>query len=116
MFEVFIRNARTDRYNIMCSIYEYEKEYQSSCDDVISGGGCPLPSHSTTEALDLLGATIGFIGFWIKALEHNFIKRCNMYLFNMNKLIQKTPVELPKQPSPKEKRESLLHAFSGGSF
>ena len=52
VFEVFIINARTDRYNIMYSIDAYERENQpSSYDDVISGGGCPLPSNSTTSAL-----------------------------------------------------------------
>ena len=25
LFEVFIRNARTDRYNIICYIYSHEK-------------------------------------------------------------------------------------------
>ena len=28
LFEGFIRNARNDRYNIMCSIGAHEKEYQ----------------------------------------------------------------------------------------
>ena len=28
LFEVFIINARTDRYHIMCSIDEHEKEHQ----------------------------------------------------------------------------------------
>ena len=52
VFEEFIVNARTDRYNIMCSIYAYARYHQSStCDDGISGGGCPLPTNSTTEAL-----------------------------------------------------------------
>ena len=48
VFEVFIINARIDRYNIMCSINTHEKEHQSSCDYGISGGGFPLPSKSTT--------------------------------------------------------------------
>ena len=49
LFEAFIINARTD---IMCSIDLYERENQSSsCDDVSSGGGCPLPITSTNEAL-----------------------------------------------------------------
>ena len=61
VFEGFIRNARTDRYNIMCYIDVHEKEHQSSCDDGSSSGVCPIPSNSTTEALDLLGATIYFI-------------------------------------------------------
>ena len=67
LFEGFIRNAQTDRYNIMCSIYSHEKEHHSSCDDSSSGWGCPLPSNSTTGALDLLCATIYFNDCWIKA-------------------------------------------------
>ena len=39
-----------------------------------------------------------------------------MYGFIMKKLMQKIPVELPKQPSPKEKRKSLLHAIGGGWY
>ena len=31
----FIINARTDRYNIMCSIDAYEKQHSPSCDDGI---------------------------------------------------------------------------------
>ena len=38
VFEVFTRNARTDRYNITCSIDAHLKEHQSSCDDCICGG------------------------------------------------------------------------------
>ena len=102
MFEGFIRNERTDRYIIMCSIDVHERENQSFCNDGISGGGCPLPSNSTTEAFDLIGTIIYFIGCWLKALEHNFTERCNMYVFNMKQLLQKTPVKLSKQPSPKK--------------
>ena len=51
-----------------------------------------------------------------KALEHIFIERCNIYVFNINKLFQKIPVEIPKQPSQKEKCKSLLHAIVGGWY
>ena len=73
VFEGFIRNTRTERYNIICSIDAHEKEHQSSCDDGSSGGGFPIPSNSTTEVLNSLGATMDFIGCCLKALEHNFI-------------------------------------------
>ena len=43
--EGFIRNARTDRYNIMCSIDAHEKEHSWSCDDDSICGGCPIPSN-----------------------------------------------------------------------
>ena len=63
LFEGFIINARTDRYNIMCSIDAYGREHQSSsCDDGSSGGGFPLPITSTPEELESLDATIYFIG------------------------------------------------------
>ena len=85
LFEGFIRNTRTDRYNIMFSIFAHEKKHQSSCDDGSIGGGCSLPSNSTIEALDSLSATIDFIDFWLEALEHNSIERCNFYAFYMEK-------------------------------
>ena len=51
VFEGFIRNERTDRNNIMCSINAQKKEHPSSCGDGSSDGGCPQSSNSTTEAL-----------------------------------------------------------------
>ena len=97
LFEVFVRNARTDRYNIMCSIDAHEKEHQSSFDYSSSGEGCPLPSNSTIEALDFLGTTIDFIGCWIKSLEHNFIERFNMYVFTVI-CFRENPVKRPNKP------------------
>ena len=34
----------------------------------------------------------------------------------MEELFQKTPVELPNQPSPKEKRKPLLHSIGVGWY
>ena len=41
-FEEFIRNARNDRYNIMCYINAREKENPSESDDGRSSGGYTL--------------------------------------------------------------------------
>ena len=49
VFKGFIRNEKTDRYKSMCFIDAHEKENKSSCDNGMIGGGCPLPSNSTTE-------------------------------------------------------------------
>ena len=101
----------------MCSIYAYERENQSSiCYDGSSGGGCPLPKNSTTSALELLGATIYFIGFGVISLEHNFLERCHLYTRFMKELFLKISVELPNKPSTKEKLKSLLHAIGGGWY
>ena len=42
VFEEFIRYARTDRCNIMCSIDAHDKNNPSEHDDGSSGGGYPL--------------------------------------------------------------------------
>ena len=53
LFQGFIINARTDRYNIVCYTDAYERDNQSySCDYGISSEGFPLPTTSTTEALE----------------------------------------------------------------
>ena len=78
----------------MCSIDAHEKN-PSEHGFGRSSGGYPLPSNSTTEASYLLGATINFIGFWLKALKQNFLERCHMYVFTMKTLFLKIPVELP---------------------
>ena len=57
----------------MCYIDTHEKEHQSYCDGGSSGGGFPLTPTSTKEAFVLLGATLYFIGCWLKALEHNML-------------------------------------------
>ena len=48
MFEEFIRNERTDRYNLMCSIDSHEKN-PSEHDDESRGGGYTIPLNSATE-------------------------------------------------------------------
>ena len=83
LLEGFIINARTDRYNIIFFIDAHEKKYLSERDDGSSGGGYPLPSNSTTEALYLLSATIDFIDCCLKVLEHNLLERFHMYIFAM---------------------------------
>ena len=67
VFEGFIRNARTDRYNIMFAIDAREKINPSEHYDGGRSGVYPLPSNSTTKALVFLDATIDFIGCWLKA-------------------------------------------------
>ena len=62
LFERFIRNERTDRYNIMCSIDAYEEDHLSSNEDVISERFVHFHQNSTIEGLYSLGATINFIG------------------------------------------------------
>ena len=81
MFEEFIRNARTDRYNLMCYIDAHEKNNSSVNDYGSSGGGYPLPLNSTTEALVSLSATIYFIGFCLQELVDNICYNAVICIF-----------------------------------
>ena len=49
--EGFIKKARTDRYNIMCSIIANYKKQHTYVYDESSGGGRPITKNATTEAL-----------------------------------------------------------------
>ena len=103
--EEFIINATTDGYNLIFSINAHKKNPLEN-DYGISSGGYPIPLNSTTWSLISLSETIDFIGCWMQALEHNFLERCNMYSFAMNKLFQEIPVELPKPPVPRKKKKN----------
>ena len=73
----------------MCSIDAYGRDHHSYIfDDGSSSGCCPLPTNSTTKALESLGATIYFIDCWLKLLEHNSIERCHFYTHYMEKLFK----------------------------
>ena len=85
-FEEFIRNTRTDRYNLMCPIDAHEKN-PSVHNYGNSGGGYPILLSSTTEALVSISATIDFIGCCLQALDKTFARTlwyvcfCNVKLF-----------------------------------
>ena len=70
----------------MCSIDAHEKQHPSYVDDVLSGGGNTLPSNSSTEALSSIGETIGFIDFWLKFVDRNYLSRSNMFIETMQYL------------------------------
>ena len=65
MFEDFITHARSDRYNLMCSLVAYDKIQPYYEDDEISIGDRSIPKNATTEVLKSLGATLNFIDIWI---------------------------------------------------
>ena len=52
MFEVFIRNSRTDRYNQMCSITEHNRPKPTYVDGSINAGDRAIPKNATTAALN----------------------------------------------------------------
>ena len=109
VFEIYIINAITDIYNLICSTDAINKQQPSSDDDSSSDGGNALPSDSTTELLISLGATIYFIDCWIEFFDHNYLSLSDMYVENMKGFLKKISAQIPKSLFLKEKRQLLLH-------
>ena len=55
LFEDFIINAGTDRYNLMCSIIAHDKQQPSYEEEESSILYRPIPKNSTVEELEALG-------------------------------------------------------------
>ena len=51
LFETFIQNYITYRYNIMCYITAHDKKQPTYVDDASSGGGRIIPNNATTALL-----------------------------------------------------------------
>ena len=68
-FVDFIKQARTDRYNLMCSLVAHDILQLYYKDDYRSIGDRVIPDNATTKTLEELGATIDFIYIWLKLLH-----------------------------------------------
>ena len=60
-FEAYFKTVRNDRHEFMCSANVYDKEHVTMPDDASSGGGLPMTSTSSKEALFSLVLNIKFI-------------------------------------------------------
>ena len=67
-FEAFITQARTDRYNLMCSLVDHDGLEPDYKDDEISIGDREIPNDAKIKTLESLGATFNFINIWLKLL------------------------------------------------
>ena len=65
VFVEIIINARTEIYNLICSIDSHETNNPSEHDDGSINDGFPVPLNPTIEALFFLSATIYFVGFFL---------------------------------------------------
>ena len=100
LFEDFITNTRTDRYNLMCYLVAHDKKQPSYEGDEISIGDRPIPKIATTEALKVLGATINFIDIRIKLFEDNYESRCIAYITATKDMFKQIPLTMIKSLTP----------------
>ena len=79
-FEDFITQARTDRYNLMCSLVAHDILQLYYKDDERSIGDRSIPDYATIKSLEESGATINLIDIWLKLIRENFDARCEAYI------------------------------------
>ena len=72
MFGDFIRYYRTYRCNILCSITAHDKLQPTYVDDSIIVLGRAITKHTTTAAVESLGATLNFIYCCLKLFHNNY--------------------------------------------
>ena len=80
LFEYFITHARTDRYNLMCSLVKHDKKQPAYEDEERSIGDRLVTKNATTEELEALGVTLSFIDIWLKLLEEHYDARRVAYI------------------------------------
>ena len=99
IFEDYLKTGRKYRYESMCYVDGYDKEHVPMSDDASNGGGIPIPSTLSKEALYSLGKTINFIENWIQCFEVNHENRIMIYKTNMSEVFKRIPKSLsPKLP------------------
>ena len=88
-FEDFITQARTYRYNLMCSLVAHDRLQLDYIDNEISIGDREIPNEKTIKTLETLDATFNFIDIWLKLLRANFDARCDAYINAMKLMLIK---------------------------
>ena len=96
MLDDFIRNGKTERFNIMCSITAHDKIQPTYVDYSNSVGGRAISKNATTAALESLGVTLNLIDFWLKLFHNNYEVRSKIYHEAMKKLFKLILTSKPK--------------------
>ena len=90
-FEDFNTQARTDIYNLMCSLVARDRLQLDYKDDESNIGDRTIPDNATTKTLEALGATINSIDIWLKLFRKIFNARCDAYINNMKYMFRQIP-------------------------
>ena len=114
LLKVFITQARTDRYNIMCSLVAHDRMQDNKQDDESSIGDIVIPNDATVKALKSLGDTFNFIYIWIYNFCDNYFDQSESYRVTIVKMFKKTPQNVEKPLTTREKNQKLITDIGGG--
>ena len=114
MFEDFITYARTDRYNLMCSLFANDKIQPDYEDDKISIGDRSIPKNATIKALKSLSATLNFIDILLKLFDKNYDARCIAYITATKYMFKRIPQTRSKPLTPRQKVQKFMIDIDDG--
>ena len=116
IFEDFKTHARTDRYDLVCSLITHDKIQQNDENYEISIGDRSITKDATTKALKALYTTLNFIDIWLKLFLDNYDARCDAYVNNMKEMFKQIPLTISKALTSKKKFQKLMTDISGGWY
>ena len=115
-FEGFITQARTYRYNIICSLVAHDRMQDNKKDDESIIGDKVIPNDATVKALKSLGATFNFIGIWLHNFLENYFAQSESYRVAMVKMFKTIPQNVEKPLTSREKNQKLITDIGGGWY
>ena len=102
-FEDFITQARTDRYNIMCSLVAHCRLQENKIEDESSFGDREIPNDATVKALKSLGATFNFIDTWLHNFCDKYFSRSESYSLATKEMFKMIPQHFENPLTSREK-------------
>ena len=113
-FEDFITHARTDWYNITCSLVAHDRLQPDYKDDESSIGDRSIPNDAILKELKSLGATFNFIDIWLHFFRENYFARSESYSISMKEMFIQIPQNVEKPLTSREKNQKLMTDIGGG--
>ena len=100
----------------MCYLVSHDKIQPDYEDDERSIGYSLITKHTTTEALEALGATLNFFDIWLKLLEENYDARRLEYITAMKEMSKQISITAIKAFTSKQKVQKLMIEIGGGWY
>ena len=105
-FEDFITQARTDRYNIMCSLVAHDRLQDDYKDDEISIGNRAIPNDATVKALKSVSNTFSFIDICLNNFREKYFAQIESYSIAMKEMFKQIPQNVEKPLTSREKNQN----------
>ena len=77
-------------------------------------GDIAIPNDATVKELKSLGATVNFIGIWLKLLRTIFCAQSESYSIAMEEMLKQITQNVERSLTSREKNQKLMTDIGGG--